>query len=88
VPGTWALPYSGPSCFGHGVPSGLGDLADGLRVLGDASDQFAAGDSPSMAKLFDRADDRLSGFDATDADDYVKFVDPKSIEEPYLVYGC
>jgi hypothetical protein len=85
---TWAGAYTGASCIGRGVPSGLDDLSDALKVFGDANDQFAAGDAPSVQKLFDRADDRLSAFDASDADAFVKIVDPKSNDEPHSLYGC
>jgi hypothetical protein len=86
--GNWTAAYTGPSCSGRGVPSGVDDLADALKVVGDASDQFAAGDAPSVRKLFDRAADRLSAFDAADADAFVKIVDPKSTDEPHSLYGC
>ena len=80
--------YSGPACTNQ--PTGLGDLADALRVVGDSSDQFDLQDSnnPSMADLFDRAADRLSGFDPLDSVKYVDTVDTTEDIEPHEAYGC
>jgi hypothetical protein len=77
------------SCAGKGVPTGLGDLADALKVIGDADDQFAAGGGgPTIRDLFDRADERLGAFDDWDATFYRQIVDPDSDDEPHEVYGC
>src|SRR4051794_16215263 len=77
------------SCAGKGVPTGLGDLADALEVIGDADDQFAAGGGgPTIRDLFDRADERLGTFDDWDATFYRQIVDPDSDDEPHEVYGC
>jgi len=80
--------YTGPACTNQ--PTGLGDLADALRVVGDSSDQFDLQDSdnPSMADLFDRAADRLSGFDPLDSVKYVDTVDTTEDIEPHEAYGC
>ena len=82
--------YNGPSCGGRGMPVNQDDLADALRVIGDSSDKIDLQDSddPSVADLFDRADDRLAGFDLTDSIAYLNTVDPTSDSEPHEAYGC
>jgi len=82
--------YFGPSCAGHSVPAGQGDLADALQVMGDTNDQFDLQDSddPSMAEFFERAADRLAGFDDWDALKYTNTVDPTQGVEPHEAYGC
>jgi hypothetical protein len=82
--------YGGASCTGRGVPADKDDLADALQAFGDAADQFDLQDSddPSVAMFFDRAADRLSGFDDTDADRYTSYVDPEADNEPHEDYGC
>jgi hypothetical protein len=82
--------YSGPSCANRGVPVGLDDLADALRAVGDSSDQCDLQNSaePQMPDFFDRAADRLSGFDPLDSVKYVDTVDPSESVEPHEAYGC
>ena len=88
-----ALPvstYTGPSCAGAGMPVGLDDLATALRVIGYTGDRIDLSDSddPSVADVFDRAADRLAGFDDTDAIAYLNAVDPTLDSEPHDAYGC
>lgn len=89
--GGYVSTYSGPICSVRlGVPTGLDDLADALAVIGDSSDKFDLQDAskPSMHDFFDRADDRLSGFDDWDATQYTDIVDPTLEREPHEAYGC
>jgi hypothetical protein len=90
--GSWvqAQAYTGPSCAGRGVPTGLDDLADALQVIGSSSDQFDLqdADDPTMQAFFDRADDRLAGFDSWDAVQFTNFADPAGSVEPHDAYGC
>ncbi|WP_270039719.1 hypothetical protein [Solirubrobacter ginsenosidimutans] len=89
-PAKWATDYAGASCAGRGVPSGLSGLGSALKVLGDANDQFDLRDAdrPTITQFFNRADDRLSAFDASDATAYRKLVDPANDTEPHTLYGC
>ena len=82
--------YGGPPCTGAGMPVGLGDLSDALRVIGYSGDQIDLQDSddPSVAEVFDRAADRLAGFDENDAIAYLNAVDPTLESEPHDAYGC
>jgi hypothetical protein len=90
--GSWgyAHAYTGPSCSTLGVPKGLDDLADALQVIGSASEQFDLqdADDPTMQAFFDRADDRLAGFDSWDAVQFTNFADPAGSLEPHDAYGC
>jgi hypothetical protein len=65
-------------------------LGSALKVLGDANDEFDLRDAdrPTIAQFFNRADDRLSAFDASDATSYRKLVDPANDTEPHTLYGC
>jgi hypothetical protein len=90
--GSWvhAHAYTGASCSGRGMPTGLDDLADALQVIGSSSDQFDLqdADDPTMQAFFDRADDRLAGFDNWDAVQFTNFADPAESVEPHDAYGC
>ncbi len=90
--GNWgyAHDYTGPSCAGLGVPSNLDDLADALQVIGSSADQFDLqdADDPTLQDFFDRADDRLAGFDNWDAVQFANFADPAQSVEPHDAYGC
>jgi hypothetical protein len=90
--GSWvhAHAYTGASCSGRGMPTGLDDLADALQVIGSSSDQFDLqdADDPTMHAFFDRADDRLAGFDDWDAVQFTNFADPAESVEPHDAYGC
>jgi hypothetical protein len=41
-----------------------------------------------MHAFFDRADDRLAGFDDWDAVQFTNFADPAESVEPHDAYGC
>ena len=87
--GKYVGDYAG-SCAGVGAPTGKDDLADAIRVIGDASDQFGLqnGQNPSFFLFFERAVDRLGGFDPADSDRYQQIVAPTSDVEPHELYGC
>ena len=89
-PGTWVSEYTGSDCASPAAPSGLDGLDTALKVIGTADDQFDIrdNDSPTMAQLFDRADERLTKFDEWDASYYEQLVDPASDVEPHQLYAC
>lgn len=86
VPG-FATDYVNPACSGNGQPVNQDDLADVMRVIGDANNQMDVGDV-SVEEVMDRAEDRLSTFDATDNLIYTDAVDPQLTSEPHHGYGC
>jgi hypothetical protein len=81
APGAVAA-YTGTGC--SGMPMTLGDLDDALDVIG--SDMSVSG--VSAASFLGRADNRLSVFDATDAQRYLDAIDPAKTSEPHTAYGC
>ena len=82
-----AATYTNPACAGRGQPVGQDDLADLLRVIGDANNQFDVG-VVSAEEIMDRAEDRLATFDATDKLFYTYALDPELSSEPHGSYGC
>ena len=89
-PAGYVSTYGDPSCAASGRPTGLNSLATALRVIGDTADRIDLQDSddPSVADVFDRAAERLAGFDETDAIAYQNAVDPTLDIEPHEAYGC
>ena len=83
--------YTGSYCASMAAPRGLTGLDTALKVIGDANDQFDVQDGtnrPTIAQLFERADERLSKFDDWDATNYEEIVDPDSDVEPHQLYAC
>jgi hypothetical protein len=82
--------YTGPSCSTIYRPFGLGELADALQAVGDASDEFDLDDNnaPTMATFFTRAADRLPNFDLLDSVHYQDTVDPEEEIEPHDAFHC
>jgi hypothetical protein len=83
--------YTGSNCASMAAPRGLDNLDSALKVIGDANDQFDVQDGtnrPTIAQLFERADERLNKFDDWDATNYEEIVDPDSDVEPHELYAC